>query len=471
MPIELTMPRLSDTMEQGTIIQWRVKEGDRISSGTAVADVETDKATMEMQAFDDGVLARILVPAGKLVPIGTVIALIAEQGEDPKSVAAGAAPDSSEGATTASAAPAAPGTPDAASRQHVAPLAGDSHRDQARRQQGAASALGDREAEGGLRVSPVARKIADEHGLDLRGLHGRGPSGRVVKEDVLAAIAARAASGERVRSAPPGAGQSTAEAAGSAGPRSPGTAGGAAPSSAAPEVPALGATIPLSGMRLTIAKRLVESTTTIPHYQVSMRLEMDALLTLRETLNRQLEAQGIKLSVNDFIVRASALAMHRHPEFNASWAGAEGLRVHERVNIGIAISLPRERGGGLVVGVIRDADRKGLRLISEESKALSAKARGRGLSAEEISDSTFTISNLGMFGVEHFTAIINPPNSAILAVGAAVQQPVVRNGQLAVGHEMIATLSLDHRVIDGAMAAEFLRTLKSMVEQPAALLV
>jgi len=215
----------------------------------------------------------------------------------------------------------------------------------------------------------------------------------------------------------------------------------------------------------------VESATTIPHYQVSMRLDMDPLLALRETLNTQLEAQGIKLSINDFLVRACALAMHRHPEFNSSWAAAEGLRVHQRVNVGIAISLPRERGGGLVVGVIRDADRKGLRQISEESKSLSAKARGRGLSAEEISDSTFTISNLGMFGVEHFTAIINPPNSAILAVGAAVRQPVVRDGQLTIGHEMIATLSLDHRVIDGAMAAEFLRELKSVIEQPAALLL
>ena len=326
-----------------------------------------------------------------------------------------------------------------------------------------------------MRVSPVARKIADEHGLDLSGLRGRGPGGRIVKEDVLEAIARRDAGEGSPAAAPsqPMAGPAAGARVDGA-PRA--SATGApilqpAPQPASQPVPPLGSVIPLSGMRLTIAKRLVESTTTIPHYQVSMRLDMDPLLSLRETLNRQLEAQGVKLSVNDFVVRPCALAMHRHPEFNASRGGPEGVRVHQRVNVGMAISLPRERGGGLVVGVIRDADRKGLRQISEESKALSAKARGRGLSAEEMSDSTFTISNLGMFGVEHFTAIINPPNSAILAVGAALEQPVVRNGQIVVGHEMTTTLSLDHRVIDGAMAAEYLRTMKGLIEGPAALLV
>lgn len=224
-------------------------------------------------------------------------------------------------------------------------------------------------------------------------------------------------------------------------------------------------------MRQTIAKRLVESKTTIPHYQVTMRFDMEALLSLRTTLNEQLHSQGVKLSVNDFLVRACALAMHQHHEFNASWAGPEGVRVHGAVNIGVAIALPRERGGGLVVGVIRDADRKGLRQLSQEAKALGEKARGRGLGPEDLSDSTFTISNLGMFGVDHFTAIINPPNSAILAVGAALELPVVRKGQIVVGHEMSATLSLDHRVIDGVMAAAYLQTLKSLMENPATLLV
>jgi pyruvate dehydrogenase E2 component (dihydrolipoamide acetyltransferase) len=228
--------------------------------------------------------------------------------------------------------------------------------------------------------------------------------------------------------------------------------------------------VPLSNMRQTIARRLVEAKTTIPHYQVSMTFRMDELMDLRKTLNEQLAPMNVKLSVNDFIVRACALAMHEHPEVNASWDG-DALAVHGDVNIGVAIDVGPEKGGGLVVATIRNTDQRSLRSISAESKALSEKARTRGLSVEDMSDSTFTVSNLGMFGVEHFTAIINPPNSAILAVGAAIQKPVVRDGELAVGWEMAATLSSDHRVIDGAMAAEYLRTLKRLIEHPAALMV
>jgi pyruvate dehydrogenase E2 component (dihydrolipoamide acetyltransferase) len=223
-------------------------------------------------------------------------------------------------------------------------------------------------------------------------------------------------------------------------------------------------------MRQTIARRLVESKQTIPHYQVTMSFDMDPLLALRETLNEQLAASGVKLSVNDFLVRACALAMYRHPEVNASWDG-DAIVVHGEVNVGIAIAVGAERGGGLVVGVLRSPDRTSLRAISAESKRLAQKARTRGLTMEEMTGATFTISNLGMYGVEHFTAIINPPNSAILAVGAAIEKPVVRNGQLAVGREMSATLSSDHRVIDGAMAAEYLATLKDLMEHPATLLV
>ena len=228
--------------------------------------------------------------------------------------------------------------------------------------------------------------------------------------------------------------------------------------------------MPLSGIRQTIARRLVEAKATIPHYQVTVTFAMDSLLSLRKTLNDQLVEQGVKLSVNDFLVRACALAIHQHPEFNASWGG-DHLEIHGEVNIGLAVALPADRGGGLVVATIRDADRKSLRTISEDSKFLAGKARTRGLTLEEMADSTFTISNLGMFGVEHFTAIINPPNSAILAVGAALQKPVVRNDELAVGWEMSATLSLDHRIIDGASAARYLATLKQLIENPATLLV
>jgi pyruvate dehydrogenase E2 component (dihydrolipoamide acetyltransferase) len=223
-------------------------------------------------------------------------------------------------------------------------------------------------------------------------------------------------------------------------------------------------------MRQTIARRLVESKTTVPHYQVTMKFAMDEILGLRKKVNDSLEAFGIKLSVNDFLVRACALAMTKHPYFNASFAG-DSIAIHGEVNVGIAISLPEERGGGLVVGVIRNADQKSLRQISADAKYLAEKARTKGLSMDEMNAATFTISNLGMFGVEHFTAIINPPNSAILACGAAIEQPVVRNHQLAVGFEMQATLSLDHRVIDGAMAAEYLKTLKTLIEAPAALMV
>ncbi|MGA1044092.1 MAG: dihydrolipoamide acetyltransferase family protein, partial [Phycisphaerales bacterium] len=231
-----------------------------------------------------------------------------------------------------------------------------------------------------------------------------------------------------------------------------------------------GSEVTLSGMRQTIARRLVESKQTIPHYQVTVRIDMDPVMALRKDLNAQLADQGVKLSVNDFIVRGCAVAKAEHPFMNASWAG-DRILLHGAVNIGVAVSLPAERGGGLVVPTIRDADRKSLRWISEETKQLAEKARTKGLSVEEMSDATFTVSNLGMFGVEHFTAVINPPNSAILACGAALEQPVVRNGALAVGHEMQATLSLDHRVIDGAMGAAWLATLKHLLEHPATLLV
>ena len=228
--------------------------------------------------------------------------------------------------------------------------------------------------------------------------------------------------------------------------------------------------IPLSNMRQTIARRLVESKTTIPHYQISMSFNMDPLLELRQTLNEQLKEHGVKLSVNDFLVRGCALAMHEHPQFNASWGG-DSIIIHGEINIGVAIAVGPERGGGLVVAVIRTADQKSLRMISFETRQLAEKARTRGLSIEEMEGATFTISNLGMYEVDHFTAIINPPNSAILAVGSAAERPVVRAGELMIGREMEATLSCDHRVIDGAMGAEYLQTLKRSLENPSTLLV
>ncbi len=446
MPATITMPRLSDTMEAGTVIKWHVKEGDPVSSGSVVADIETDKATMEMQCFDDGVLSKILVEPGKQVPVGTPIAVVALEDEDgSESPTASAQQTSATAAPTASAPAVAPASsaPSAAfiaSKTDTSDGTGDADR---------------------MRVSPIARRLADELGVDLNRLQGSGPGGRIVKRDIEEAAAGKG--GATAGSAPA---PST--------PTAPKPSTAIAPIVSRPRTDLAlnpeGREVAVSGMRQTIARRLVESKQQIPHYQVAMSVDCDALLELRGMLNTQLQPQGVKLSMNDFVVRACAIAMGRHPFFNASWAG-DRIVIHGAVNIGIAVSLPAERGGGLVVAVLRDADRRGLRELSEESKSLAEKARTKGLTMEEMSDATFTISNLGMYGVDDFTAIINPPNSAILAVGAAIQQPVVRNGQLAVGTEMKLTLSLDHRVIDGAMAAQFLQTVKQTLENPATLLV
>ncbi len=407
------MPRLSDTMEVGTILHWHVKVGDKVSSGDLLADIETDKATMELQSFDDGKVAQLLVPEGNQVDVGTLIATLSEE---------------EESIIEESPKPIMP-----------------------------------KVSEGGQRVSPVARRLAEEYGVDLNSVQGSGPSGRIIKRDILQlvdTVSEIAAAAQTTKVAPKEVITSTA-------PVTPLHA----VQPLAPTSPwQQDRTEPLSNMRQIIASRLVESKQTIPHYQVTMTFDMDPLLEMRKTLNEQLTKSGVKLSVNDFIVRCCALAMATNPEFNSSFGG-DCIHYHGPVNIGIAIALPEDRGGGLVVGTIRNADQKSLRTISQESSYLSKKAREVGLAPEEIGDTTFTISNLGMFGVDNFTAIINPPNSAILAVGAAIEKPVVRGGELAVGHELSATISLDHRVIDGAMAALYLKTLKELIENPASLLV
>ena len=468
------MPRLSDTMESGTIVRWNVKEGDAVKSGMVVADIETDKATMEMPVFDDGRIVKLLVPAGQQVKVGTQIAIILEDGESEDGAAKSPAaeqtspqsspqssPHSSQGTSgnafvsaTSSARGAKLNEPINARTQEI--LESDDAR---------------------VRVSPVARRIAEQERVDLASLTGSGPGGRIIKRDVLNALENRGATPAAQSTDAPRSGSISSSAQGASS-----TSHVASSSSlAVPVTPTLRAgglvvaglqstEVAVSSMRQIIAKRLVESKTTIPHYQVSMKFELDRLMALREQLNSELAAMGIKLSVNDFIVRGCALSMAKHPYVNASWGG-EKILMHQQVNVGVAVALDEEKGGGLLVAVIRDVDRKSLRAISSETKALSEKARTRGLSMEEMSESTFTVSNLGMFGVEHFTAIINPPNSAILACGAALKQPVVRDDQLTIGYEMTATLSLDHRVIDGAMAARWLNTLKGLLENPATLLV
>ena len=463
MPIELTMPRLSDTMEAGTVIKWNVKEGDPVRSGSVLADIETDKATMEMQCFDDGKLAAILVEPGKQVKVGTTIALIALEGEDVAAVKAGggksgATPVANAPAPVAKApAPAAKVDVTAAKTAPAPASATPVVQTETRHGMEGFPSLGDDDGPR-MRVSPVARRMAEDNGIAIDSIKGTGPGGRVIKRDVEQAIenksSQKAAAAATITPA-----QALAV-----------STSGVQTASAPLALSMPGRDVALTGMRQTIARRLVESKTTIPHYQVTMKFDMDRLIEMRANYNEKLKSSGVKLSVNDFLVRACALAMAEHPFFNASFAG-DHVRIHEVVNIGVAISLPEEKGGGLVVGVIKDADHKSLRQISADTKNLAEKARTKGLSVQDMSDATFTISNLGMFGVEHFTAIINPPHSASLACGAAVQQPVVRDGQLVVGTQMQATLSLDHRVIDGAMAAQYLASLKEFIEEPETLVV
>ncbi|MFM9996535.1 MAG: dihydrolipoamide acetyltransferase family protein [Phycisphaerales bacterium] len=468
MAIEVTMPRLSDTMEVGTVVKWNVKEGQKVKTGDVLADIETDKATMELQSFDDGTVAKLAVPEGQAVKVGTVIMLLAGAGENPASVATTAGVSASSPQARAAAESRTSGAPPVPARTGGSTaVMGPPVR--------AAKPAGAPMPEPKERVfaSPLARKIAAESGVNLSTVTGTGPSGRITRKDVEAA-ATSGASADGGMPGVPAARATQARASGS-------LAAAQVPATPAMMVPPLGAmltarTVQLSNMRRIIAKRLVESKTTIPHYQVTLEADMDALLALRKTLNEQLEAQGVKLSVNDFLVRACALAMHQHPFVNSRWnekSGPDGAAIDivGDVNIGVAIALPEERGGGLVVATIRNADRQGLRQISQQARTLAEKARAKGLAPDEMSDSTFTISNLGMFGVEHFIAIINPPNVAILAVGSAVQKPVVRDGQLVVGHRMAMTMSSDHRVVDGAMAAQYLATVKQMLERPATLLV
>lgn len=449
MPIEITMPRLSDTMEEGTLIKWRVRAGDKISSGDVLADIETDKATMELQSYDDGTVAQLAVNEGETVPVGQLILVLAKEFESIENAVAAFDSGVDVGATTPTVAEesvskeSASATTTAASPVQAAPPSGAER----------------------IRVSPVARKIAEEHQLDLTTVRGTGPDGRIIKRDVLAVVGSAGA---------PAAPSPTAT-----------TAGVSAATVSGGLVSLEGKAVPLTNMRKTIARRLLESKTTIPHFTVTVSVAMDSLLDLRATVNAQLAEESgssdsggaasaggraMKLSVNDFVVRASALALVQHPAINASWTGDTILH-YGTINIGVVVALPQEKGGGLVVPTIRDVSNKSLQQISEETRTVAKKAREQRLGPQEMSDATFTVSNLGMLGVEHFEAIINPPQSAILAVGAAIETPVVRDGQIVLGREMTCTLSADHRVIDGVMAAQFLRTLKQTLENPAVLLM
>ena len=428
MPIEVFMPALSPTMETGTLAKWLVKEGDSVSSGDVIAEIETDKATMEVESIDEGTVGKILVAEGaEEVPVGQLIAVLLEEGED-----AGALADVGDGGGAPAPAP--------EPAQQAAPAPAKTNGGTAPAAPVAAD--GDR-----VKASPLARRIAKQMGLDLSALKGSGPHGRIVKRDLESVEPTLAAA---PAAAPPPAAAAVP---------------GPAPEYAPPEgVPF--EEVKLPGMRKVIARRMTESKQTVPHFYLTIECAIDALLAQRKQLNAKLEAQGVKLSVNDFVIRASALALKQVPAANVQYAGDTMYRF-ERQDISVAVAVEN----GLVTPVIRDAGSKGLATISQEMKALAAKARDGKLMPEDYQGGTFSISNLGMYGIREFGAVINPPQGAILAVGAGEQRPVVKDGAVAVATMMSCTLAVDHRALDGAIGAEFLAAFKTLIEDPMMMLV
>jgi pyruvate dehydrogenase E2 component (dihydrolipoamide acetyltransferase) len=425
MATNILMPALSPTMTEGNLARWLKQEGDRIKAGDVIAEIETDKATMEVEAVDEGILGRILVPAGTQgVKVNDVIAVLVEAGEAVP--AAGAAPK-------AAAAPAATPAPVAAPVA-VAPAPV------------AAPASGDR-----VFASPLARRMAAQAGVDISKIAGSGPNGRIVKADVDAALSR---------------GPAPASAAAPAAAPAP----IAAPRPAAPvAITAPHTAVPNSSMRKVIARRLAESKATIPHFYVSTDVEIDALLKIRADLNARSPKDGpgaYKLSVNDLVIKATAVTLRRFPNVNAMWTEDAILQLHD-VDISVAVSIT----DGLITPIVKNADIKGLAAISNEMKDLAARAKSGKLKPEEFQGGGFSISNMGMYGVRDFAAIINPPQAGILAVSAGEQRPVVKNGALAIATVMTLTLSVDHRVIDGALAAEFLQALKRNIEDPLSLML
>jgi pyruvate dehydrogenase E2 component (dihydrolipoamide acetyltransferase) len=459
------MPKLSDAMETGKVIKWLKKVGDTIKGGDVIAEIETDKANVEIEAFGAGVLRKIVVEEGGTVPVGEMIGVIADPNEDISSVAAApatparpTAPAAAPGpaakpAPAAAAAPAAASGPLPAMESYqsvpattaVVPLAPASGAP-------APAAAAPAPAGGRVKASPLARKIAGQAGVDLRLVQGTGPGGRIIRRDVEAAQAApRPAAAPAAAPQPAGAPRPTAVP--------------ARPQFVIPPRPeAEFEDVPMSPMRTAIAKRMPMSKAPVPHFYVTSEVAMDEAWALRERLNA-LDGQP-KVSVTDMVIKAVALALLKNPGVNAQLNG-QAIRVHHRAHIGIAVALDQ----GLITPVLRDCDVKPLGRIAVESRDLADRARGGKLRAQEISGATFSISNLGMFDVEEFSAIINPPEGAILAVGSVLQKPVVEDGELRVGRRMKMTISCDHRVMDGAMGARFLQDVKRLLEEPLRLLV
>ena len=456
MPINITMPALSPTMEEGNLAKWLVKEGDKVAPGDVIAEIETDKATMEVEAVDEGTVAKIVVPAGtEGVKVNALIAILAGEGEDAAAAAkadgAVAKAEAPKEEKKAEAAPAAPKPETAPTPAAAAPTPTP-----------AASAAPAKQGERTF-SSPLARRIAKEAGVDIAAVTGTGPHGRVVKKDVEAAIA-----GGTKAAAPAAA---------------PASAPGAAPAPVKPmsddavlKLFEEGSyeLVPHDGMRKTIAKRLLEAKTTVPHFYLTLDCELDALLALRAQINagspmlkaEKGEVPAYKLSVNDMIIKAMALALRDVPEANVSWTDANMVK-HKHSDVGVAVSIP----GGLITPIIRKAEQKTLSVISNEMKDLAKRARDRKLKPEEYQGGTTAVSNLGMFGVKDFAAIINPPHATILAVGAGEERAVVRKGEIKIATMMSVTLSTDHRAVDGALGAELAQAFKRHIENPMGMLV
>ncbi|WP_412067298.1 dihydrolipoamide acetyltransferase family protein [Rubrivirga sp. IMCC43871] len=460
MAIAVEMPKMSDTMEEGVLVAWLAEEGASVSAGDVIAQVETDKATMDLEVYDDGVLLKRVVGEGDAVPIGALIAVLGKEGESADDIIGQYGGDGAAGdAAEVKAAPPATDEGNAAPSglsgiapvaqaidtpaPSVQPVGGDGA---APSVTPAASADGDR-----VKASPLARRMATEGGLDLATVQGSGPDGRVVKRDVEAALA--------------GTGQTKAPAASSA----PAPVPAKAPAPAAQPVSAGGEDMRITQMRKTIAKRLAQSKFTAPHFYLTVDVDMTTAMAFRGDINALTEAQGLaKVSYNDLITKASAVALGRHPMVNASYLEDEGvIRKHDGAHVAVAVAMPE----GLITPVVRDADRKGLAAIAAETRELAGRARDGKLDPAEYSGSTFTTSNLGMFGISEFTAIINPPNACILAIGAIRDIPVVKEGAVVPGKVMTLTLSCDHRVVDGASGAAFLGDVKAMLETPSLMLV
>lgn len=415
MPIDILMPALSPTMEEGVLAKWHVKVGDVIKSGDILAEIETDKATMEIEAVDEGAVLEILIPDGTSgVKVNAVIARIEGEGG-----MTAPAPSASPIAT--------PATIVAAPSPVSAPV-----------------------AKSGTRIfaSPLARRIAEQNGVDLSAITGTGPNGRIIKADVEGVKGSAKPAPAAIVSAPATAPKATA------------TIANMPYSAGSYDV------VPLDGMRRTIAKRLTESFRDVPHFPLNVDIEIDKLLDVRKQLNAQAEALGGKISVNDLIIKAVALALKAVPEANASFSD-EGILMHHHADIAVAVAID----GGLITPIVRNAELKGILQISNEVKELAAKAKNRKLLPEEFTGGTFSISNLGMFGIKSFASIINEPQGCILSVGAGEQRPVVKNGALAIANVMSVTLTCDHRVVDGAIGAKFITTFKGFLENPLSLML